>query len=155
MIVHHTHTFSVEAMQEKESPTEQPYSILPVSYTHLWEFDRPKKSKLHPTMKTLPLIAYPIRMSSQENGIILDLFGGSGSTLIASEQTNRICYTQELDPKYASAIIRRYIAAVGSADGVYVLRNGVKYPCSEVHEFSADELNIQDSNVNDAQRGRE
>ena len=84
-----------------------------------------------------------------------DLFGGSGSTLIASEQTNRICYTQELDPKYATAIIRRYIAAVGSADGVYVLRNGVKYPCSEVHEFSADELNIQDSNVNDAQRGRE
>ena len=123
--------------------------------TTVWEFDRPKKSKLHPTMKTLPLIAYPIRMSSQENGIILDLFGGSGSTLIASEQTNRICYTQELDPKYASAIIRRYIAAVGSADGVYVLRNGVKYPCSEVHEFSADELNIQDSNVNDAQRGRE
>lgn len=123
--------------------------------TTVWEFDRPKKSKLHPTMKTLPLIAYPIRMSSQENGIILDLFGGSASTLIASEQTNRICYTQELDPKYASAIIRRYIAAVGSADGVYVLRNGVKYPCSEVHEFSADELNIQDSNVNDAQRGRE
>ena len=123
--------------------------------TTVWEFDRPKKSKLHPTMKTLPLIAYPIRMSSQENGIILDLFGGSGSTLIASEQSNRICYTQELDPKYASAIIRRYIAAVGSADGVYVLRNGVKYPCSEVHEFSADELNIQDSNVNDAQRGRE
>ena len=66
--------------------------------TTVWEFDRPKKSKLHPTMKTLPLIAYPIRMSSQENGIILDLFGGSGSTLIASEQTNRICYTQELDP---------------------------------------------------------
>ena len=123
--------------------------------TTIWHFDRPKKSKLHPTMKTLPLIAYPIRMSSQENGIILDLFGGSGSTLIASEQTNRICYTQELDPKYATAIIRRYIAAVGSADGVYVLRNGVKYPCSEVHEFSADELNIQDSNVNDAQRGRE
>ena len=86
--------------------------------TTVWEFDRPKKSKLHPTMKTLPLIAYPIRMSSQENGIILDLFGGSGSTLIASEQTNRICYTQELDPKYASAIIRRYIAAVGSAAGI-------------------------------------
>lgn len=84
-------------------------------------------------MKPLPLIAYPIKMSSQENGIILDPFGRSGSTLIASEQTNRICYTQELDPKYASAIIRRYVAIKGFAD----------------------ELNIQDSSVNDAQRGCE
>ena len=91
-------------------------------------------------------------MSSQENGIILDLFGGSGSTLIASEQTNRICYTQELDPKYASAIVRRYIAAVGSADDVYVIRNGVKYPCSEIHEFTSEELNIQDGGVDDEQR---
>ena len=61
--------------------------------TTVWEFDRPKQSKLHPTMKPLPLIAYPIKMSSQENGIILDLFGGSGSTLMACEQTNRICFT--------------------------------------------------------------
>ncbi|MDE5770895.1 MAG: site-specific DNA-methyltransferase [Ruminococcus sp.] len=114
--------------------------------TTVWEFDRPKKSKLHPTMKPLPLVAYPVKMSSQENGIVLDLFGGSGSTLMACEQTNRICYTQELDPKYASAIIRRYVAAKGSAD-VYVLRNGIKSPCSEVHEFTANELNIQDGCV--------
>ncbi len=112
--------------------------------TTVWEFDRPKKSKLHPTMKPLPLVAYPIKMSSQENGIILDLFGGSGSTLMACEQTNRICFTQELDSKYASAIIRRYVAAKGSANDVYVVRNGVKHPCSEVHEFSAEELNIRE-----------
>lgn len=122
--------------------------------TTVWEFDRPKKSKLHPTMKPLPLVAYPVKMSSQENGIILDLFGGSGSTLMACEQTDRICYTQELDLKYASAIIRRYVAAKGSAD-VYVLRNGIKYPCSEVHEFTADELNIQDGGIDDSQGGGE
>lgn len=118
--------------------------------TTVWEFDRPKKSKLHPTMKPLPLIAYPIQMSSQENGIILDLFGGSGSTLMACEQTNRTCYTQELDPKYASAIIRRYVSAKGSYDDVYVLRNGIKQPCSEVHTFSAEELDIK----NDIVEGR-
>lgn len=112
--------------------------------TTVWEFDRPKKSKLHPTMKPLPLVAYPIKMSSQENGIILDLFGGSGSTLMSCEQTNRICYTQELDPKYASAIIRRYVAAKGSTNDVYVVRNGVKHPCSEVHKFSVEELNIRE-----------
>jgi DNA modification methylase len=122
--------------------------------TTVWEFDRPKKSKLHPTMKPLPLIAYPIQMSSQENGIILDLFGGSGSTLIASEQTNRICYTQELDPKYASAIVRRYVATAGSAEDVYVIKNGEKLPCSAVHDFTNEELNIQDGSVDDAQRGR-
>lgn len=122
--------------------------------TTVWEFDRPKKSKLHPTIKPLPLVAYPVKMSSQENGIILDLFGGSGSTLMACEQTDRICYTQELDPKYASVIIRRYVAAKGSAD-VYVLRNEIKYPCSEVHEFTADELNIQDGGIDDSQGGGE
>lgn len=121
--------------------------------TTVWEFDRPKKSKLHPTMKPLPLIAYPVKMSSQENGIVLDIFGGSGSTLMACEQTNRICFTQELDPKYASAIVRRYVAAVGSADNVYVLRNGIKKPCSEVHKFSAEELNIQNGGVDDTQKG--
>ena len=120
--------------------------------TTVWEFDRPKKSKLHPTMKPLLLVSYPVKMSSQENGIVLDLFGGSGSTLMACEQTNRICYTQELDPKYASAIIRRYVSAKGSAD-VYVLRNGIKYPCSEVHEFTTYELNIKDSDISNAQRG--
>ena len=64
-------------------------------------------------MKSLPLIGYTMRMSSQENGIVLDLFGGSGSTLMTAEQMNRICFTMELDPKYASAIVRRFISYVG------------------------------------------
>src|SRR5699024_6202329 len=78
--------------------------------TTVWEFDRPVKSKLHPTTKPLPLIAYPMKNSSQENGIVLDLFGGSGSTLMAAEQLNRRAFLMELDPVYASAIIRRYVA---------------------------------------------
>lgn len=74
----------------------------------VWNFPKPKKNGDHPTSKPLDLLAYPIRNSSQANGIVLDTFGGSGSTLIACEQTDRICYTLELDEKYASVILRRY-----------------------------------------------
>lgn len=100
--------------------------------TTIWEFERPKKSKIHPTMKSLPLIAYPVKNSSQPNEIVLDSFGGSGSTLITCEQTDRICYTLELDPKYASAIVKRYIETVGNSDEVYLIRGGEKIPYSEV-----------------------
>ena len=63
----------------------------------IWEFDKPKKNKDHPTMKPIPLLAYPILNSSMSNAIVLDPFGGSGSTLIACEQTDRVCRTIELD----------------------------------------------------------
>lgn len=116
--------------------------------TTVWEFPRPKKSQLHPTMKTLPLVAYPIRMSSQENGIILDLFGGSGSTLMAADQLNRIAYLMELDPKYASAIVRRYTAAHGGTDGITVIRNGEEIPCSDVYVPTEDDLAFQEDGVN-------
>ena len=116
-------------------------------------FDRPNASKLHSTMKPLPLIGYQMKNSSQENGIVLDLFGGSGTTLIASEQLNRICYMNELDPKYASAIVRRYVALKGGSNSdVFVLRNGEKLPCSAVHDFTAEELDITDGSVDDVQR---
>ena len=116
--------------------------------TTVWEFPRPKKSQLHPTMKTLPLVAYPIRMSSQENGIILDLFGGSGSTLMAADQLNRIAYLMELDPKYASAIVRRYTAAHGGMDGISVIRNGTEIPCSEVYVPTEEDLAFKEDGVN-------
>ena len=61
--------------------------------TTIWNFDKPKKNKNHPTSKPLDLLAYPIGNSSQENAIVIDTFGGSGSTLMACEQTNRICHT--------------------------------------------------------------
>lgn len=92
--------------------------------TTIWKFDRPTKSQNHPTMKPIPLIAYPIKNSSMSNCIVLDPFGGSGSTLIACEQTNRICRTIELDEKYCDVIVKRYIEQAGSSDGVAVIRGG-------------------------------
>jgi len=92
----------------------------------IWNFDRPKKSDLHPTMKPVALVAYPILNSSMTNGLVLDPFGGSGSTLIACEQTNRTCYTVELDEKYADVIVKRYIDQVQNDEHVYVIRDGVK-----------------------------
>jgi DNA modification methylase len=100
--------------------------------TTVWEYDRPTKSKLHPTMKPLSLLAYPIKNSSAPNEIVLDCFGGSGSTLIVCEQTDRICYMSELDPLYATAIITRYIEQVGSSEDVFLVRDGKKIPFSEV-----------------------
>lgn len=98
----------------------------------IWEFDKPKKNADHPTMKPVPLIAYPIKNSSMTNSIVLDPFGGSGSTLIACEQTNRICHTIELDEKFCDVIVKRYIEQVGTAENVSVLRNGEKIPYSDL-----------------------
>jgi len=76
--------------------------------TEVWEIDRPLNSKLHPTMKPIALCSKGIKNSSKIDDIVLDLFGGSGSTLIACEQTNRICYMMELDPHYCDVIRKRY-----------------------------------------------
>lgn len=100
--------------------------------TTIWKYDKPKKNTDHPTMKPIPLLAYPIMNSSLSNCIVLDMFGGSGSTLIACEQTNRICYTIELDEKYADVIVKRYIEQAGSSDNVFVERDGIKSAYSEV-----------------------
>ena len=98
----------------------------------IWEFDKPKKNGEHPTMKPIPLLAYPIMNSSMTNSVVLDPFGGSGSTLIACEQSDRICYTIELDEKFCDVIVNRYIELVGSADGVSVERDGVTFTYKEV-----------------------
>ena len=98
----------------------------------IWEFDKPKKNGDHPTMKPIPLLAYPIMNSSMSNTLVLDPFGGSGSTLIACEQTERSCCTIELDEKFCDVIVKRYIEQVGSADGVSVQRDGLAYQYSEV-----------------------
>ena len=98
----------------------------------IWEFDKPKKNGDHPTMKPIPLLAYPIMNSSMSNAVVLDPFGGSGSTLIACEQTDRICRTIELDEKFCDVIVRRYIEQVGSEENVSVLRDGTEYKFSEV-----------------------
>jgi len=98
----------------------------------IWEFDKPKKNGDHPTMKPIPLLAYPIMNSTMSNSVVLDPFGGSGSTLIACEQTERICYTVELDEKFCDVIVKRYIEQVGSTEGVTVQRDGLTYKYEEV-----------------------
>ena len=77
-------------------------------------------------MKPVALVAHPILNSSLSNCIVLDPFGGSGSTLIACDQTNRICYTVELDEKYCDVIVNRYIEQVGTNEEVFLIRNGKK-----------------------------
>jgi len=90
----------------------------------IWEYDKPKKNGDHPTMKPVALIANPITNSSMTGCIVLDPFGGSGSTLIACEQTDRICHTVELDEKFCDVIVKRFIEQVGSDEQVFLLRDG-------------------------------
>ena len=83
-------------------------------------------------MKPVALMAYPIQNSSMSNCIVLDPFLGSGSTLIACEQTDRICHTIELDEKFCDVIVRRYIEQVGNTAGITVMRDGLTYSYDEV-----------------------
>jgi DNA modification methylase len=81
--------------------------------TDIWDYDKPSRNKEHPTMKPIKLCARAIKNSSRVGDIVLDTFGGSGSTLMACEQTNRKCYTMELDPRYVDVIIKRWIQFTG------------------------------------------
>jgi DNA modification methylase len=81
--------------------------------TNVWEFDRVQKSNLHPTMKPVELIIEAIENSSQRNEIVFDAFGGSGSTLIACEKTNRKCRMIEIDPLYCQIIVNRWETLTG------------------------------------------
>lgn len=100
--------------------------------TTIWEFEKSKKNGEHPTMKPIPLLCYPITNSTMSNTLVLDPFGGSGSTLIACEQTDRSCSTIELDEKFCDVIVNRYIELVGTAEKVSVLRDGKTYSYEEV-----------------------
>ncbi|MEI6132424.1 MAG: site-specific DNA-methyltransferase [Bacillota bacterium] len=111
--------------------------------TTIWEFDRPGKNAVHPTMKPINLVAYPIMNSSMSNCIVLDPFAGSGSTLIACDQTDRICYSIELDEKYCDVIVKRYIEQVGTSERVFLERDGTKTMYDEV----ADALNGEQPNT--------
>ena len=96
--------------------------------TTVLKFDRPTTSKEHPTMKPLDLLGYLVNEGSKRGDSCLDLFGGSGSTLITCEQLNRVCYTMELDPKYADVIVKRYLRYMGSSDNCYLIRGDQKLP---------------------------
>ena len=102
--------------------------------TTIWEYDRPKASKDHPTMKPVALMAYPIQNSCMSNCIVLDPFLGSGSTLIACDQTERICYGVELDEKFVDVIVKRYIENAGSDEKVFVIRDGKKISYKDIEK---------------------
>lgn len=104
--------------------------------TTVWEFEKSKKNGEHPTMKPIPLLCYPITNSSMSNTLVLDPFGGSGSTLIACEQIDRSCATIELDEKYCDVIVKRYIELVGTSEKVSVLRDGQTFSFEEVSNES-------------------
>lgn len=113
--------------------------------TTVFEFARIKNSKNdgcgHPSSKPVPLIAYLIKQCTQDNGIVLDGFLGSASTLIACEQLNRICYGIELEPKFVDVAVNRYIQQVGISDNVYVIRNGKKLAYDEATAQMAGDNN--------------
>ena len=100
--------------------------------TTIWNFKKPKRNENHPTSKPLDLLGYPIGNSTQENAIVVDTFGGSGSTMMACEQLNRVCYMMELDPKYASVILRRYVEDTSDEANVFVIRDGKKLMYSDL-----------------------
>ena len=79
-------------------------------------------------MKPIALMAYPVQNSSMMGCVVLNPFLGSGSTLMACEQTGRICYGVELEEKFVDVIVNRYMEMKGSADEVFVIRNNVKIP---------------------------
>lgn len=76
--------------------------------TTVWEFDKPSRSEDHPTMKPIALVKYAIKNSSKRDQLVVDTFGGSGSTLIAADEMDRSCNVMELDPKYCDVIRKRY-----------------------------------------------
>ena len=104
--------------------------------TAVFEFDGIKDSEKegcgHPSSKPVPLIAYLIKQSTQTNGLVLDGFLGSASTLIACEELNRICYGIEIEPKFVDVAVKRYLNLVGSDDEIRLLRDGKEYKYSEV-----------------------
>ena len=103
----------------------------------VFEFDRIKNSKKdgcgHPSSKPVPMIAYLIKLCTQTNGLVLDGFLGSASTLIACDQLGRICYGVELEPKFVDVAVQRYAQShEGKFDDVFVERNGEKIPYADV-----------------------
>lgn len=104
----------------------------------VWEYNKPKANNLHPTMKPLELVAKAIKNSSRKNELVLDLFGGSGSTLIASEQIDRKSFLMELDERYVDVIVKRYLRFVKTNENCFLIRNGETIPLKDIHELDVE-----------------
>lgn len=104
--------------------------------TNVFEFDGIKNSKTdgfgHPSSKPVPMIGYLVKQCTQTNGLVLDGFLGSASTLIACEQIGRTCYGIEIEPKFVDVAVKRYLQFASGAENVYVIRNGKKIPYSDL-----------------------
>lgn len=110
------------------------FKVLTRDQSNVWKVDKPKRNGEYPTMKPVALVAKAIQNHSV--GLIIDLFFGSGTTLIASDQLNRICYGQELDPKYCDVIVARYIKHRRSTGSSLVIkRNGVELSEDEINKY--------------------
>jgi DNA modification methylase len=106
----------------------------------IWEYNKPRKNEEHPTMKPLELVGKAISNSSRRHESVLDLFGGSGSTMIASDQLDRKSYLMELDEKFIDVIVKRYIKHKASNDNCYLIRNGKRSPLSNFEYFENKSL---------------
>lgn len=114
------------------------YFIDDRSQDTIWEYNKPKVNDLHPTMKPLELVGRAIKNSSKKGELVLDLFGGSGSTMIASEQIDRSAMLMELDEKYVDVIVKRYLRFVQSYDNCYLLRNGETIALKDIPDYHID-----------------
>ena len=106
----------------------------------IWEYNKPKRNDVHPTMKPLELCGRAISNSSKVGEYVLDLFGGSGSTMIAADQLQRKAYLMELDERFVDVIVKRYIRYKGSAENCFLISNGEKLPLDSFPEFQINSL---------------
>lgn len=102
--------------------------------TTIWNFDKPKANRIHPTMKPIALMAYPITNSTKNGDIVVDLFSGSGSTIMACQQTDRAGYGMEIDPNYVAATVRRFMTMFPQQP-VLLERNGTILTTSETQKI--------------------
>ncbi len=105
----------------------------------VWEYNKPKANDLHPTMKPLELVGRAIKNSSRKDNLVLDLFGGSGSTLIAAEQIQRSAYLMEIDERYVDVIVKRYLRFVQGYENSYLLRNGEKISLKDIADYHIED----------------
>ena len=115
--------------------------------TTILKFDKPKHNDLHPTMKPVELMSFLIKEGSVIKDKILDLFGGSGTTLIAADQLDRTAFLSELMPKYADVIVKRYLKYAQKYDDCYLIRDGEKIPLSEIEEYKILDFETSDFGV--------
>ncbi|MDR2743931.1 MAG: hypothetical protein LBB66_01855 [Desulfovibrio sp.] len=117
------------------------------SQSDVWEIPRPMRSDEHPTMKPVALVDRAIKNSSHYGDPVLDPFGGSGTTLIACEQADRLCYMMELDPKYCDVIIKRF-RLQHPTDSVFLLRGRERLTYDEA-QSRCDFMEITDENADE------